>query len=175
MITGNPNPIVGKEEFYQYQNQYQNPLDLFNSAQSIFVWFIWKKQKNGTWVNITTNPPKMGQRVPFTFGQKVIGQEFMLEVFQSHPISIKNFKPTSVGKIFLIPAASLKAKINKVILFNQGTKNPNKASYSDTLVARAYCIGMFNQEVEFRLWEDDASGGGHNATINKKKSTSTGF
>jgi len=26
---------------------------------------------------------------------------------------------------------------------------------------------MFDQEVEFQLWEDDASGGGHNAVINK--------
>ena len=110
----------------------------------------------------------MGQKVSFKFGEKVIGVEFKLQVYKEKKKPLSNeFKEILADEILVIPRSAKTAKIDKVILFNKGAKNPNKASYADTLVARAYCIGMFNQEVEFRLWEDDASGGGHDATTNK--------
>lgn len=164
MITGIKNPIVGKEEFYLFSD----PFDTFNVSNATFVWNIWKKNKNGSWINITQKPEKMGQKVSFKFGEKVIGVEFKLEVYKATKKPLSNeFKEILADEILVIPRSAKTAKIDKVILFSQGARDPNKASYKDFLIARAYCIGMFNQEVEFRLWEDDAPGGGHNAAINK--------
>ncbi len=155
--------MVGQDEIYQFTDA----IDIFNSSNATYVWNIWKK-KSGTWINITNKPPKMGQKVSFKFGEKVLGEEFKLEVFKATPkIFSDEFEAKSAGEFFLVPTSSKVPKIDKVILFNQGAKDPNKASYRDTLVAKAYCIAMFNQEVEFRLWEDDAPEGGHNPQINK--------
>ena len=164
MITGTKSPMVGKEEFYGFNDA----LDIFNISNATFVWNIWKKNKSGSWINITQKPEKRGQKVSFKFGEKVVGVEFKLQVYKSTKKLLSNeFETKLAGEIFVIPKSAKTAKIDKVILFNQGAKDPNKASYKDSLVARAYCLAMFNQEVEFRLWEDDAAGGGHNATINK--------
>ena len=64
MIAGTQNPIVGKDEFYQFTDA----RDIFNTANATFVWYIWKKQKSGKWINITGETPKMGQRVSYNFG-----------------------------------------------------------------------------------------------------------
>lgn len=72
-----------------------------------------------------------------------------------------------MGELIVIPKSSKEPKITKVVLFNKGARDVNKANYTDKLIARAYCVGMFNRTINFHLWEDDASGGGHNATINK--------
>ncbi|SFC41756.1 glycoside hydrolase family protein [Kaistella jeonii] len=163
MITGTQNPVVGKDEIFQFSDG----LDLFNSSNATYVWNIWKK-KAGTWINITQKPPKMGKKVSFKFGEKVLGEEFKLEVFKATPkLFSEEFEAKSAGEFFLVPTSSKVPKIDKVVLYNQGAKDPNKASYRDTLVAKAYCIAMFNQEVEFQLWEDDAPEGGHNPQINK--------
>ncbi|MEG0926201.1 hypothetical protein [Chryseobacterium sp.] len=71
------------------------------------------------------------------------------------------------GSMKLIPTSNKIPKIEKVVLFNRGAKDVNKASYRDTLIAQAHCIGMFNKDIEFHLWEDDTPGKGHNSTINK--------
>lgn len=166
MITGTQNPIVAKEEFYQY-NDVLNPLAAFNSSNITYVWNIWKK-KNGSWLNITEKPPKIGQKVPFKFGEKVIGDEFKLIVFKRAPkLLSEEFEEKKMGEFFLVPTSSKVSKIDRAVLFNGGAKDPNKATYKDTLTARAYCISMFNKEVEFQLWEDDAVGKGHNPEINK--------
>lgn len=166
MITGTQNPVVGKEEFYQYSDVL-DPFAVFNSSNITYVWNIWKK-KNGSWLNITEKPPKMGLKVPFKFGEKVIGDEFKLQVYKAtKKVFSEEFDAKSVGEILLVPTSSKVSKIDRVVLFNGGAKDPNKATYKDTLIARAYCIAMFNQEVQFNLWEDDAPNGGHNASINK--------
>jgi len=132
------------------------------------VWYIWKKQKSGKWINITGKTPKMGQKVSYNFGQKVVGAEFKLQVYKAtKKVLSQEFQAKLADEIVVVPSSSHVPKINKVVLFNRGAKDPNKASYRDTLLARAYCIAMFNQEVEFHLWEDDAPGGGHHSTINK--------
>ncbi|MBF8458401.1 glycoside hydrolase family 104 protein [Kaistella sp. G5-32] len=163
MITGTQNPVVGKDEIFQFSDG----LDLFNSLNATYVWNIWKK-KAGKWINITQKPPKIGKKVSFKFGEKVLGEEFKLEVFKATPkLFSEEFEAKPAGEFFLVPTSSKVPKIDKVILFNQGAKDPNKASYRDTLIAKAYCVAMFNKEVEFQLWEDDAAGPGHNVSINK--------
>ncbi|MCJ8497624.1 hypothetical protein MVI27_05055 [Chryseobacterium salipaludis] len=172
MIAGTQNPIVGKDEFYQFTDA----RDIFNTANATFVWYIWKKQKSGKWINITGETPKMGQKVSYNFGQKVVGAEFKLQVYKAtKKVLSQEFQAKLADEIVVVPSSSHVPKITKVVLFNRGAKDPNKASYRDTLVARAYCVAMFNQEVEFHLWEDDAPGGGHHSTINKNNQLPQAF
>lgn len=163
MIKGTQNPIVGREEIYQFSDG----LDVFNTTNAKYVWNIWKK-KQGKWINITKKPPKMGLKVPFNFGEKVIGEEFKLEVFKAtQKFFSEDYEAKSVGEIIVVPTSGKVPKITKVVLFNRGAKDPNKASYADTLVAQAHCVDMFQKEIQFQLWEDDAQGGGHNTVVNK--------
>ncbi|OWP82816.1 hypothetical protein BWK59_13860, partial [Flavobacterium davisii] len=37
-------------------------------------------------------------------------------------------------------------------------------SFTEKLRAKAHCVNMFNKEILFTLWEDDAKGSGHNAS-----------
>ena len=163
MITGNQNPVAGKDEFYTFTDYTQ----MFETPDIQYNWAIWKK-KTGKWVNITERPPKPGKSVSFNFGQGAIGEEFRLEVYKAKKKLLSNeWEAKKMGEIFVVPTNSKTPKISKVVLFNRGARDPNKASYQDTLIAQAHCVAMFNQEVEFNLWEDDATGGGHNAEINK--------
>ena len=140
---------------------------MFETPDIQYNWAIWKK-KTGKWVNITERPPKPGKSVSFNFGQGAIGEEFRLEVYKAKKKLLSNeWEAKKMGEIFVVPTNSKTPKISKVVLFNRGARDPNKASYQDTLIAQAHCVAMFNQEVEFNLWEDDATGGGHNAEINK--------
>lgn len=163
MITGNQNPVAGKDEFYTFTDYTQ----MFETPDIQYNWAIWKK-KTGKWVNITERPPKPGKSVSFNFGQGAIGEEFRLEVYKAKKKLLSDeWEAKKMGEIFVVPTNSKTPKISKVVLFNRGARDPNKASYQDTLIAQAHCVAMFNQEVEFNLWEDDAEGGGHNAEINK--------
>ena len=98
-----------------------------------------------------------------------MGNEFELRVFEIKSGSVIGTAPVKkqTAKLDLIPSNSKTSQIDKVVLLNRGSKDVNKANYRDTLVARAFCTAIFDQKVEFQLWEDDAPGGGHNAAINK--------
>lgn len=171
MITGKQNPIVGKDEMYTVHDSFFS-FDNFNAK---YVWAIWKKI-SGKWVNITKDPPKIGQKVSFNFGEKVMGTEFKLEVYKSTKKVLTNeWEAKKLGEIIVIPTSSKTPSITKVILFNRGRKDPNKASYNDKLIAQAHCVAMFGQQVDFQLWEDDAAGEGHDANINKNNTTGQKF
>ncbi len=132
-----------------------------------YKWTIKRKYK-GAWKDITKHPQKTGISAPFNFGPQVVGEQFLLEVFkETKNIFTQKNETHKMGEIIVIPKSSKEPKITKVVLFNKGARDVNKANYTDKLIARAYCVGMFNKTINFHLWEDDATGGGHNATINK--------
>ncbi|MFC6269756.1 CHAP domain-containing protein [Frigoriflavimonas asaccharolytica] len=159
MINGTQNPVVGNNEIYQYSDS----LDIFNSSNATYVWNIWKK-KQGKWVNITAKPPKMGQKVSFKFGEKVIGEEFKLEVFKAIPkFGSDDFDAKSVGEIIVIPASSKITKITKVELLYVDDTKGSTFSFMEKLRAKANCVGLFGNELVFTLWEDDAEKSGHNS------------
>ncbi len=111
---------------------------------------------------------KTGLSVSFKFGEAVIGEQFSIEVYkETKNIFTQKNETHKMGEILVVPKSSREPKITKVVLFNRGARDINKASYMDTLIAQAHCVGLFNQEIEFHLWEDDAKGAGHNAEINK--------
>lgn len=166
-IIGNQNPKVGETNFYEIS--IFSSLTYFN-PNSKYEWYLFKKQKNGNWTDITKNGiPKTGNKVDYTFFEPVAGDLFEIRIFdvkQALPPSTKSTK-TLYGKLEVRPAVGKIGQIDKVVLFNRGKKDVNKADYRDTLIAQAFCTGLFGQEIEFHLWEDDAPGEGHNAEINK--------
>lgn len=163
-IIGSQNPVVGKAYAYEISS---SSLSIFGDNTK-YEWYLFKKQKNGNWRDVT-GTPKVGRSVTYTFHEPVLGNEFELRVFETKSESFTETAPAKkqIAKLDLVPSSSKTAQIDKVILLNRGSKDVNKASYRDTLVAQAFCTAMFDQEVEFQLWEDDAAEGGHNPAINK--------
>lgn len=170
MISGNLNPVVGKEEFYQLTNIFRNP---FLDYYTRYVWAIWQKQKNGNWINITKDPPKMGQKVPFTFHEKVIGRNYRLEVYKSQKkLFSDDWEAEKLAEIFVTPKSAKIPKITKVELYYVDDTPGNKFSFMEKLRVKATCVYMFKKDIKFTLWEDDAQNSGH-STNNKPIATST--
>lgn len=166
-IIGNQNPQVGETNFYEISIFSSLP---FLNPGSKYEWYLFKKQKNGNWIDITKNGiPKTGNKVDYTFFEPVAGDLFEIRVFEVKQTLLLNTESikTLYDKLEVRPTASKTGQIDKVVLFNRGKKDVNKADYRDTLIAQASCTGLFGQEIEFQVWEDDASGEGHNAEINK--------
>ncbi|RZJ51840.1 MAG: hypothetical protein EOO44_13680, partial [Flavobacterium sp.] len=163
-IIGSQNPVVGKAYAYEISS---GSLSIFGENTK-YEWYLFKKQKNGSWRDIT-GTPKLGRSVTYTFHEPVLANEFELRVFETKSGSITGTGSAKkqIAKLDIVPSQSKTAQIDKVVLLKRGSKDVNKANYRDTLFAQAFCTAMFDQEVEFQLWEDDASGGGHNAVINK--------
>ncbi|WP_333597219.1 peptidoglycan DD-metalloendopeptidase family protein [Chryseobacterium flavum] len=162
-IIGSQNPLTGTA--YSYEISASGLLGNFGSE---YEWYLYKKQKNGSWKDIT-GTPKKGKKVTYTFGEIALGIEFEMKVYEIKQ-GILPGMPSSkqlAARLILIPTSNKVPKINKVVLFNRAGKDVNKASYRDTLIAQAHCVAMFNKEIEFHLWEDDAAGKGHDAAVNR--------
>ncbi|RKE77266.1 hypothetical protein [Chryseobacterium sp. AG363] len=162
-IIGNQNPLVGTTYTYEIK-----PSGLSFGLKGDYEWYLFKKQKNGSWKDIT-GKPKTGEKVTYNFGEIALGIEFQMKVYETKKGILPGLPSTRelAGSCVLIPTSNKVPKIDKVVLFNRGAKDVNRASYRDTLIAQAHCIAMFNKEIEFHLWEDDAPGKGHDASINK--------
>ncbi|MGU3373832.1 peptidoglycan DD-metalloendopeptidase family protein [Chryseobacterium sp. M5A1_1a] len=163
IIIGNQNPLLGTTYNYEIK-----PFGLSFGPKSKYEWYLYKKQKNGTWKDIT-GTPKTGEKVTYSFGEPGLGIEFEMKVYETKQGILQGMPSNKqlAGSIKLIPTSNKIPKIEKIVLFNRGAKDVNKANYRDTLIAQAHCIGMFNKEIEFHLWEDDAPGKGHDPNINK--------
>ncbi|MDR6370508.1 putative chitinase [Chryseobacterium bernardetii] len=162
-IAGDQNPRVGTACSYEIK-----PSGLSLVLNGDYKWYLFKKQKNGSWKDIT-GKPKTGEKVTYKFGEIALGIEFQMKVYEIKKGLLPGLPSTRelAGSLIIIPISNKVPKIDKVVLFNRGVKDFNKASYHDTLIAQAHCIAMFNKEIEFHLWEDDAPGKGHDANINK--------
>ncbi|MCC3217594.1 hypothetical protein LIV57_20230 [Chryseobacterium sp. X308] len=162
-IAGDQNPRVGTVCSYEIE-----PSGLSFVLNGDYEWYLFKKQKNGSWKDIT-GKPKTGEKVTYNFGEIALGVEFQMKVYQIKKGILPGLSVTRelAGSLIIVPISNKVPKIDKVVLFNRGAKDFNTASYRDTLIAQAHCIAMFNKEIEFHLWEDDAPGKGHDASINK--------
>lgn len=80
MIIGKQNPVVGTEEHYQI-NDFQIGSLLNNDVQ--YLWYLWRKQQNGTWLDITKKQPKKGINVTYKFGETFLGSQFKIKVYKS--------------------------------------------------------------------------------------------
>ncbi|RNA61966.1 hypothetical protein D1631_08475 [Chryseobacterium nematophagum] len=162
-ILGNTHPIIGQKEMYSIVSLTHTGLGLSHKPFGELIktpkreWDVMIQTKTG-WRKANNN--KEGDRVPYTFGQKSLKYK---------GIKIVVRQGDDYGELIIHPQRAKEQRISKVELLDvnyQKIPKGKKISYKDTIIARAYCIEMFNMPISFTLWEDDANGEGHNPMIN---------
>lgn len=156
-IIGNPDPIVGKEEFY-YVNSYlpnilpfQNTTAANNSFEKPVKWEVYVLE-NGRWRKTKEND-KTGKKISYTFFQKSLDRK---------GIRILARRGDEVARLNIKSHPAEKPKIDSIELLDKNGKKPEKPlSYGQTLKARVHCLHMEKRKVNVTLWEDDAAGSGH--------------
>lgn len=160
-IIGNDKPVIGKQEMYSVStiNGWLNPLQSIKNPLQVSKthWEVMVQTKTG-WRKGGSD--KEGQIVPYIFGQKSLLHKGIKIVVQ---------QGDDKGELIVHPQRAKEPKITRVELLDANYKpipKGKKLSYKDTIIARAYCVEMFEMNIAFTLWEDDAQGEGHNPTIN---------
>ena len=159
VISGNISPIAGEKYTYHIVDWYKDTPIAERNPKNV-IWELFRKRKNGKFT--TTNIKKKGDS-NFTFGEASIGNTYRLEGYLHQPEG---------GGLVITPKQSSTPKINKVELFYVDDTKGSTFSFKEKLRARAYCGNMFNKELVFTLWEDDAKNSGHdpnNKPIDTKK------
>ncbi len=150
-IIGEKKPIIGVTEMYSVIDS-NGVLFTSNMNKVTYAWYIFKKYKNGAFVNVTKNNiPKTGQSVPYSFGYNV---EYRLDVYKlEKELLTQKDKASFVASYFVNPTKkSSKAEIKKVVIYNKGAKNVDLAGVGNTLTVRVECINMVNKQVKVHVW-----------------------
>ena len=158
-VSGNTCPLVGEKHSYHIAGWYPDT-PVTEKDPSKVTWELFIKRSNGKFT--TTNIKKKGTG-DFTFGEKALGHTFRLEAYL--------YKPEG-GGLIITPKRDKIPRISKVELFYVDDSRGDTFSFMEKLRARAYTVNLFDKEVVFTLWEDDAKGGGHhksNTPIATKK------
>lgn len=148
-VSGNTSPVVGEKYTYHIAGWYPDTLALERDPSQV-TWELFIKRSNGKFG--TTHIKKKGIG-DFTFGEKALGHTFRLEAYL--------YKPEG-GGLIITPRRDKIPRISKVELFYVDDSRGDTFSFMEKLRARAYTVNLFDEEVVFTLWEDDAKGGGHN-------------
>ncbi|WP_426476710.1 N-acetylmuramidase domain-containing protein [Chryseobacterium sp. CBSDS_008] len=161
IIIGSDKPVIGTKEMYTISSvndwldllkPIKNPLEVSKTHWEVMIHTKTGWRKGGS--------DKEGQTVPFTFGQKSL---------LHRGIKIIARQAEDYAELIVHPQRAKEPKITKVELLDVNYKaipKGKKLSYKDTIIARAYCVEMFEMNIAFTLWEDDAQGEGHNPTVN---------
>ncbi len=167
-ISGNVNPVVGKEESYTINS---TPVSLFSGqihspASSPFSqqvdWSLYILE-NGKW-NKTDKNDKKGEKVPYTFTQVSLKRK---------GIKIVAKVGNDEASLIIKPQRPIERKIIDVELCDAlGNKATKPFAYGQTVMARVHCLNLDYCKVHVTLWEDDASGAGH-SNINKRNKAIT--
>ncbi|WDF64932.1 DUF5675 family protein [Flavobacterium sp. KACC 22763] len=161
-IIGNPDPVVGKEEFYSVNTFLPSILPFQNSAsnnsfEQPVKWEIYILE-NGRWRKTKEND-KTGKRISYTFLQKSLERK---------GIRILARRGEDVARLNITSHPAEKPKIESIELLDKNGQKPAKPlSYGQTLKARVNCLHMEKHKVYVTLWEDDAAGAGHNKANEK--------
>ncbi|MFH6966955.1 hypothetical protein [Flavobacterium sp. FlaQc-28] len=161
-IIGNPDPVVGKEEFYSVNTFLPSILPFQNSTSSNSFeqpvkWEIYILE-NGRWRKTKEND-KTGKRISYTFLQKSLERK---------GIRILARRGEDVARLNITSHPAEKPKIESIELLDKNGQKPAKPlSYGQTLKARVHCLHMEKHKVSVTLWEDDAAGAGHNKANEK--------
>lgn len=155
-ITGNPNPVIGKEEFYSIGNPVAKTFPYTAIPKSPFdtpvLWTVHILE-NGRWRKTKEND-KRGDKVSYTFLQRSLGRK---------GIRIMATRGEQTARLDVDTHPADKPKIDSIDLLDKSGKKPSKPlSYGQTLKARVHCLHMEKRKVFVTLWEDDAKGAGHN-------------
>jgi GH24 family phage-related lysozyme (muramidase) len=150
-IIGEQKPVVGVTQMYSVVDD-KGIVFTKTEIGVTYVWYIFKKQKNGVFVNVTKNNiPKTGTSVPYSFGYLV---DYRLDVYKlEKDIFTKKDKASFVSSFFLRPTKKgSKAEIKKVVLYNKGAKKVDLAGIGNVLTVCVECINMANKPVKVHVW-----------------------
>ncbi|AZB11032.1 M23 family metallopeptidase [Chryseobacterium sp. G0162] len=158
-ITGNTQPIVGNTEAYSL-SVFDNLMssNSFSFPPSKVQWNIHVKDQKG-W-RITHGNAKDGEHITYKFTHKSLKYK---------ALKIEVTRGKDKGELYIKPQPAEEPKILRVDLLDINSQRLQKGKllhYTDTLIAKAHCVGMFGHKVSFTLWEDDAIGEGHDPVIN---------
>jgi len=159
-VSGNIAPVVGEEYTYHIAGWYPDTSASERKPDQV-TWELFRKRSDGRFTS--THIKKKGIST-FTFGEGSLGHTYRLEGYLHEPEG---------GGLIITPKRNKIPKITKVDLLYVDDTPGSTFSFMEKLRARAYCTNMFNKEVLFTLWEDDAKGSGHNGSnkaIDTKKS-----
>ncbi|MCY0978708.1 M23 family metallopeptidase [Chryseobacterium wangxinyae] len=148
-VLGNRSPVVGEKHIYHIADWYPDTPELERDPEKV-IWELFRKRKNGKFTS--TNIRKKGDS-SFTFGEASLGNTYRLEGYIHEPEG---------GGLIIAPKQNKIPQISKAELLYVDDTKGSTFSFTEKLRAKAYCINMFNKEVVFTLWEDDAKGAGHN-------------
>lgn len=156
VITGNQSPKAGEKTYYELTDALFgfNP-SLFFKEEGKYTWTLYKKDKN-KFIKIANNK-KYGKKVPYTFGEKVVGIPFKIIVHQETKNLFNQAESKLVATYIVTPKTSKEPVIGRVILLNRGKSNVNKAKFNETLTAQARTTNLLGKEITFYLWEEGAS------------------
>jgi len=174
-ITGNASPKVGEATTYTVADWYTSTPQNHRNPANV-TWELFKKRENGRFT--TTNIKKTGAGT-FTFG----------EVAHRHTYRIEAYLYESEGEgastIEINPQPAVIPRINKVELKYVDDTPGTTFSYTEKLIASAETTNLAGQKLKFSLWEDDATGDGHNsgnllietkeATVSRQGTATTEF
>jgi predicted chitinase len=152
-ISGNSSPKVGEAVTYTVTDWYpstpQNQRDPAN-----VIWELFKKRSNGRFTSTNIKKTGVGN---FTFGEVAQKHTYRLEAYL--------FEPEGRGPstIEIDPQPAVVPKIEKVELQYVDDSPGTVFSFTEKMRARAQCVNLNGKKLKFTLWEDDATGEGHDA------------
>ncbi|WP_314243760.1 hypothetical protein [Empedobacter tilapiae] len=150
-IIGEKKPVIGVTEMYSVIDS-NGVLFTSNLNNATYAWYVFKKYKNGAFVNVTkNNVPKIGQTVAFSFGYNV---EYRLDVYKlEKELLTQKDKASFIASYFINPTKKgSKSEIKKVVLYNKGAKNVDLAGIGNSLTVRVEAINMANKQVKVHVW-----------------------
>lgn len=152
-ISGNASPKVGEAATYTITEWY--PSTPRNQRNGVNVtWELFKKRENGRFT--TTNIKKTGVGT-FTFGEVAHRHTYRIEAY------LYESEGDGASTIVVNPQPAVIPRINKVELKYIDDTPGTTFSYTEKLVASAQTTNLAGEKLKFSLWEDDATGYGHNS------------
>ncbi len=152
-ISGNSSPKVGEAVTYTVTDWYPStPQNQRNPAN--VIWELFKKRSNGRFTSTNIKKTGVGN---FTFGEVAQKHTYRLEAYL--------FEPEGRGSstIEINPQPAAVPKIEKVELQYVDDSPGTVFSFTEKMRARAQCVNLNGKKLKFTLWEDDATGEGHDA------------
>lgn len=158
VITGNQSPKAEEKTYYEVTDALFgfNPSPFFKEEEK-YTWTLFKKDKSE--YKPVANNKKYGIKVPYTFGENVVGIPFKIVIHQETRSLFNQSESKLVASYVVTPKTSKEPVIGRVILLNRGKSNVNKAKFNETLTAQARTTNLLGKEITFYLWEEGASEG----------------
>ncbi|MDR3025157.1 glycoside hydrolase family 104 protein [Chryseobacterium sp.] len=157
-IKGSTSPKAEEKTFYELTGlvpDFSTPI-FNNKPKEKYIWTLFKQDKATGWKQVSNNI-KYGEKAPYTFGEKVVGIPYRIEVHTETKNLLNVMEKKFVANLVVTPRTAKEPVIGRVILLNRENSDVNKAKFSESLSAEARTSNLFGKEITFYLWEEGVS------------------